>query len=135
MSSLIQLFGCVNDIYAPQKSSEIHSGKEVHWVFGVGTQSPQRQLTRPLHYTCRESVSHVRLFKTLWTVACQALPFPWDFPGQEYWSGLPFTSPRDLYNARLEPGSPALQADSLPSEPPRICYLDTCRKRSKMALT
>ena len=37
---------------------------------------------------------------------------PWDFPGKEYWSGLPFPSPG------IEPGSPALQADALPSEPP-----------------
>ena len=37
---------------------------------------------------------------------------------QEYWSGLPFPSPGDLSNPGIEPGSPALQADSLPSEPP-----------------
>ena len=38
------------------------------------------------------------------------------FSGQEYWSGLPFPSPGDLPNPGIEPGSPALQADSLPSE-------------------
>ena len=37
---------------------------------------------------------------------------------QEYWSGLPFPSPGDLPDPGIEPGSPALQADSLPSEPP-----------------
>ena len=37
---------------------------------------------------------------------------------QEYWSGLPFLSPGDLSDAGIEPGSPALQADMLPSEPP-----------------
>ena len=37
---------------------------------------------------------------------------------QEYWNGLPFPSPRDLPNSGIEPGSPALQADTLPSEPP-----------------
>ena len=37
---------------------------------------------------------------------------------QEYWSGLPFPSAEDLLNPGIEPGSPALQADSLPSEPP-----------------
>ena len=36
---------------------------------------------------------------------------------QEYWSGLSFPSPGDLLNPGIEPGSPALQADSLPSEP------------------
>ena len=40
------------------------------------------------------------------------------FPRQEYWGGLPFPSPEDLPNPGIEPGSPALQADSLPSEPP-----------------
>ena len=36
---------------------------------------------------------------------------------QEYWSGLPFLSPEDLPNPGIEPGSPTLQADALPSEP------------------
>ena len=39
------------------------------------------------------------------------------FPRQEYGSGLPFLSPWDLPSSGIEPGSPALQADSLPSEP------------------
>ena len=37
---------------------------------------------------------------------------------QEYWSGLPFSSSGDLPNPGIEPGSPTLQADALPSEPP-----------------
>ena len=41
-----------------------------------------------------------------------------EFSRQEYWSGLPFPSPGDLPNPGIEPGSPALQADALPSEPP-----------------
>ena len=49
---------------------------------------------------------------TLWTVECQAL-LSMGFSRQEYWSGLPFPSPGDLRNTRTEPGSPALQADSL----------------------
>ena len=40
------------------------------------------------------------------------------FSRQECWSGLPFPSPRDLPNPGIEPGSPTLQADALPSEPP-----------------
>ena len=43
---------------------------------------------------------------------------PWDFPGKKYWSGLPFPAPGDLPVPGIEPGSPALQADSLLSEPP-----------------
>ena len=41
-----------------------------------------------------------------------------EFSRQEYWSGLPFSSPGDLSDPGIEPRSPALQADSLPSEPP-----------------
>ena len=40
------------------------------------------------------------------------------FPRQEYWSGLPFPSPGDLPDPEIEPGSPKLQVNSLPSEPP-----------------
>ena len=39
------------------------------------------------------------------------------FSRQEYWSGLPFSSPEDLPDPGIEPESPALQADTLPSEP------------------
>ena len=52
---------------------------------------------------------------TQWTVACQA-PLCIGFSRQEYWSGLPFPSPGDLPDPRIKPGSPALQADSLPTE-------------------
>ena len=40
------------------------------------------------------------------------------FSRQEYWSGLPFPSPGDLPDPEIKPGFPALQADSLSSEPP-----------------
>ena len=62
-------------------------------------------------------LSHVRLFETPWTVAHQA-PLSIEFSRQEYWSGLPFPSLWDLPNPGIEPRSPALQADSFPSEPP-----------------
>ena len=52
---------------------------------------------------------------TLRTVAHQA-PLAMEFSRQEYWSGLTFPSSGDLPNAGVEPGSPALQVDSLPSE-------------------
>ena len=64
-----------------------------------------------------KSLSLVRLFVTLWTVAHQA-PLSMGFSSQEYWSGLPFPSPGDLPNPGTEPESPALQADALSSEPP-----------------
>ena len=50
-----------------------------------------------------------------WTIAHQA-PLSMGIPRQEYWHGLPFPSPGDLPDQGIEPGSPALQADSLPSE-------------------
>ena len=40
------------------------------------------------------------------------------FPRQEYWSGWPFPSPGDLPDPGIKPGFPALQEESLPSEPP-----------------
>jgi len=40
-----------------------------------------------------------------------------EFPRQEYWNGLPCPSPGDLPDPEIKPVSPALQADSLPSEP------------------
>ena len=52
---------------------------------------------------------------TPWTLASQAL-LPVGFSRQDYWSGLLFLSPRNLPNPGLEPGSPALPADSLPTE-------------------
>ena len=52
---------------------------------------------------------------TLWTVALQA-PLSMEFSRQEYWRGLTFPSPRGLPDPGAEPGSPALQADSLPTE-------------------
>jgi len=41
------------------------------------------------------------------------------FSRQEYWNGLPFPSPGDLPNPGIKPWSPALQAVSLQTEPPR----------------
>ena len=72
-------------------------------------------------------LSHVRLFATPWTVVYQA-PLSMEFSRQEYWSGLPFPSPGDLPNLGIKPGSPTLQADALPSEPPGkpivwICHI------------
>ena len=81
-------------------------------------------------------LSHVQLFATPWTVACQA-PLYMGFSRQEYWSKLPFPSPGYLLDPEIEPvsaASPALQADfffffftsELPGKPWFILkYLDT----------
>ena len=61
--------------------------------------------------------SLVQLIVIPWTVPRQA-PLSIGFSRQEYWSRLPFLSPGDLPNSGIEPRSPALPADSLPSEPP-----------------
>ena len=70
-----------------------------------------------------KSLNHVQLFATPWTVAHQA-PLFMGFSRQEYWSGVPFPSPGDLPDPRIEPRSPALQADALPCKPPgKPCYI------------
>ena len=63
-----------------------------------------------------KSLSCVRFFVTPWIVAYQAPP-SMGFSRQECWSGSPFPSPGDLPDPGIESGSPALQADALPSEP------------------
>ena len=54
---------------------------------------------------------------TPWAVAFQA-PLSMGFSREEYWDGLPFPFLGDIPNPGIEPGSPALQADSLLPEPP-----------------
>ena len=69
-------------------------------------------------YVCVLVAQSCQLFVTSWTVAHQT-PLSVEFSRQEYWSGLLFPSPGDLPDSGIEPGSLALQADSLLSEPPR----------------
>ena len=64
-----------------------------------------------------KSLSRVRLFATPRTMAYQA-PLSMRFSRQECWSVLPSPSPGDLPDPGIEPRSPSLQADVLPSEPP-----------------
>ena len=59
---------------------------------------------------------------TPWTVAYHASP-SMGFSRQEYWSGLPFPPLGDLPNPGIEPQSPTLQTDALPSEPPGKLYV------------
>ena len=56
-------------------------------------------------------------FCDLMSVALQA-PLFMGFSRKKYWSGLPFPAPGDVPNPGIEPGSPSLQADSLPPKPP-----------------
>ena len=64
-------------------------------------------------------LSDAQLCDPMDCIARQA-PLPMEFSRQAYWSGLPFPSPRDLPDPGIEPWSPALQADSSPSEPSYI---------------
>ena len=70
-------------------------------------------------YWSEVKVAHscVQLFATQWAVAHQAL-LSMEFSRPEYWSGLPFPSPRALPNSGIEPRPPTMQADALLSEPP-----------------
>ena len=81
------------------------------WVYG------ELSPTTSFREGVLKSLSHVRLFGTPWIVAYQA-PLSMGFSRQEYWSGLPFPSPRDLPNPGIKPRSPALQKDVLLSKPP-----------------
>ena len=69
-------------------------------------------------------LSWVQLFETSWTETYQTYHETYQaslstgFSRQEYWSGLPFPSPGDLPDLGIEPRSPALQTDALPSELP-----------------
>ena len=65
-------------------------------------------------------LSHAQLFATPWTVAHLA-PLIMGFSMQEYWSGLPFPTPRDLPNPGIErtsPLAPALAGRFLTTAPP-----------------
>ena len=69
---------------------------------------------------CTQSLSHVQLFVTLWTVAYQAL-LSMGFSRQEYWSGLPCPPPGDLSHPGIEAASlasPALASSFSTTEPP-----------------
>ena len=98
------------------KNSRVLSGNQ-YWRAKIRASTPVIQTSLYQHWSEVNSLSHVRLFVTLWTVARQAL-LSMGFSRQEYLSGLPFPSPGDLPNPGTEPISPALQADALPSEPP-----------------
>jgi len=70
------------------------------------------------------SLSHVQLFATPWTVACQA-PLSMGFPRQEQesWSGLPFPSPGDVPNPGVKPVFSTLAGEFFTTEPPCGLYI------------
>ena len=69
---------------------------------------PEQDMTHPCwNLKNCQSLNHVRLFATSWTVVLQVL-LSMGFPRQEYWSGSPFPSPGDLPNPGIKPRSPPL---------------------------
>ena len=85
---------------------------------------------------CVQSSGHAQLFATPWTAAHQA-PLSMGFSRPEYWSGFPCPPPEDLPIPGIEPRSPALQADSLTSEPPAkpMTKLDSILKSRDITLS
>ena len=88
--------------------------------------APTESISPKEHLTSRKCVcvcvcvlvaQFVQLFVTPWTAAHQA-PLSMEFSRQEYWREFPTPSPGDHPNPGIEPQSPELQVDSLPSEPP-----------------
>ena len=75
----------------------------------------KQNLTCSTVHAC--SVAKLCLTAIPWTVARQS-PLSMGFSRQEYWRGLPFPSPEDFPDPGIKPGSPALEADALTSEPP-----------------
>ena len=93
-----------------------------HTIYRTGPQASTmnylvQNASRAMLEKLMKLLGHVWLFVTPWTVAYQA-PWTMGFTRQEYWSGLPWPSPGDLPDPGIEPGSSALQPDTLPSEPP-----------------
>ena len=89
------------------------------WTLGLDHQPADRQW-EPNYYVAvivLQSPSCVWLFVTPWTVAHQA-PLSMRFSRQEYWSGLPFSSPGDLSDQGIEPVPPALVGRFFTTKPP-----------------
>ena len=83
------------------------------WITDFENKMKAMGFLLPQKATCVCLIAQLCLtFCTPWSVGRQAPP-SMGFSGQEYWSGLPFSTPGDLPDPGIEPISPALQADSL----------------------
>ena len=86
----------------------------LHLIWSLACKTLHRTTPSSHHYGGSSLVAKsCPILATPWSVARQA---PLGFFRQEYWSGLPFPSPGDLPDPGIEPRSPTLQADSLPTE-------------------
>ena len=94
-----------------------------NWMLGEHRNQPNASVFKGVHHQSMDThtcvcvaISRVQLFCVPWTVTWQA-PLSMGFSRQEHWSGLPFPTPGHLPNPGIQLRSPALQADSWPSEP------------------
>ena len=91
----------------------VEISRRIEWILGV-------KIWRTwIWISSVQLLSRVWLFVTPWTVDYQA-PLSMEFSRQKYWSGSPVPSPGDLPDPRIKSRSPAMQVDSLPTEPPGI---------------
>ena len=111
-----------------RRSSQPRDGTQVSHIAGrfftswvTREAQTENYLTELTHVVLLNQLC-LTLFETPWTVAHQ-VTLSMEFSRQEYCSGLPFPSPGDLPNPGIKPRSPALQIDSLPSEPPGKHFL------------
>ena len=102
-------------VYKHFPGNHVSTDSQLHCLRNISNQGASHHWNKSESLKVK-SLSRVRLFATPWRVAYQA-PRSMGFSRQEYWSGLPFPSPGDLPNPVIEPGSPVLQTDALPSEP------------------
>ena len=102
------------------KLQELVMDREVWRATLHGVTKSQTQLSNWIEAGCLKIVISTQSCLTLCDPVDCSLPGSsiLGFSRQEYWRGLPFPSPGDLPNPGIEPGSPALQADALTSQPP-----------------
>ena len=80
------------------------------------SKAPNKDFLREI--TCQWVLSRSVVSDSLWPRGARQAPLSMGFSRQEYWSGLPCPPPGDIPNPGIEPRSPTLQVDSLPTEPP-----------------
>ena len=83
-----------------------------HFLLVQCAETKKKVVNRPYCVCVLCCFSHVQLFVTLWTVACQA-PLSMGLSWQKYWSGLPFPPPGDLPSSVIQPAASALQVGYL----------------------
>ena len=100
----------------PHKSSRLTASRR-RWQLFHSTGCHFVKTAKMVLRACLVTQSCLTLCNPVDCITCQA-PLSMGFSRQEYWKGLPFPSPGNLLDPGIKPRSLALQADSLPSEPP-----------------